>query len=186
MTIVSHKHKFYFVRTQKTASTTLFELLKDFCGPDDFVTGTHQGIEQIRKEHDYPYKSFAFERNPWDKMVSWWWATGYYEPLDFDAWLFKQKPPSYYSDFSKYADVETGVLLVDFVGDVEFLELDLRWICAIIGIPWEECKLPKKNSWRKKDKPYQEYYTNRTRAMVEEAFAPEIEKFGYEFENGYK
>ena len=35
--IVSHKHRFIFLRTEKTASTSLFDALHPHLGPDDFV-----------------------------------------------------------------------------------------------------------------------------------------------------
>ena len=37
--IVSHKHKFIFLRTEKTASTSLFDALYPHLGPDDEVAG---------------------------------------------------------------------------------------------------------------------------------------------------
>ncbi|REJ91712.1 MAG: hypothetical protein DWQ34_14220 [Planctomycetota bacterium] len=38
--IVSHKHKFIFLRTEKTAGSSLQLALAGLCGPDDMVTGT--------------------------------------------------------------------------------------------------------------------------------------------------
>ena len=37
--IVSHRHKFIFVRTEKTAGSSLQKFLVDFCGSDDIVSG---------------------------------------------------------------------------------------------------------------------------------------------------
>ena len=38
--IISHKHKFIFVKTRKTAGTSVQEALERICGPDDIVTQT--------------------------------------------------------------------------------------------------------------------------------------------------
>jgi hypothetical protein len=36
--IISHKHKFIFLKTRKTASTSTEFALNEICGPDDVVT----------------------------------------------------------------------------------------------------------------------------------------------------
>lgn len=38
--IISHRHKFIFIKTRKTAGTSLQEALATVCGPDDVVTPT--------------------------------------------------------------------------------------------------------------------------------------------------
>lgn len=38
--IISHRHKFIFVKTRKTAGTSLQEALAQLCGPDDVITPT--------------------------------------------------------------------------------------------------------------------------------------------------
>lgn len=38
--IISHKHKFIFIKTRKTAGTSLQEALDRICGPDDIMTPT--------------------------------------------------------------------------------------------------------------------------------------------------
>jgi hypothetical protein len=36
--IISHKHKFIFLKTRKTASTSTEFALNEICGPEDVVT----------------------------------------------------------------------------------------------------------------------------------------------------
>ena len=72
---------------------------------------------------------------------------------------------------------ETGQKLVNFVGRYENLNSDFDKVCAEISI---SAKLPVLNVSKKR--PYQEYYTDKSIAMVREAFRPDIELFGYEFE----
>lgn len=48
--IVSHEHRFIFVRCRKTASTSLEIALSGICGPDDIVTPLHPRDEQLRVE----------------------------------------------------------------------------------------------------------------------------------------
>lgn len=41
--IVSHQHRFIFLRTEKTAGSSLHQALAGFCGPGDVVTGNTHG-----------------------------------------------------------------------------------------------------------------------------------------------
>lgn len=56
--IISHKHRFIFVKTRKTAGTSLQEALNRICGPDDIVTPT--GIS----EQSYKPRNFRGLVNP--------------------------------------------------------------------------------------------------------------------------
>ena len=51
--IISHKHKFIFLKTTKTAGTSIEIALSKFCGPDDVITGFASEDEKIRQELGY-------------------------------------------------------------------------------------------------------------------------------------
>ena len=40
--IVSHKHKFIFFKTRKTAGSSIQVALANHCGPDDIITGQYR------------------------------------------------------------------------------------------------------------------------------------------------
>ncbi|VGO21000.1 sulfotransferase family protein [Pontiella sulfatireligans] len=48
--IVSHKHKFIFIKTAKTAGTSFEIALSKYCGPDDIITPISPADEKIRGE----------------------------------------------------------------------------------------------------------------------------------------
>ena len=48
--IVSHKHRFIFLKTRKTAGTSLEIALSRLCGPDDIITPISDRDEVLRKE----------------------------------------------------------------------------------------------------------------------------------------
>ncbi len=47
--IVSHKHKFIFIKTKKTAGTAIEAALSELCGPQDVITPFREESEQDRK-----------------------------------------------------------------------------------------------------------------------------------------
>ena len=97
--IISHKHKFIFIKTKKTAGSSIQIALSRHCGKEDIITpmgqlkdtdysprnfkkkdnglgyfGTHCNAPHIKKlltpTQWSNYTIISCERNPWDKTVS--------------------------------------------------------------------------------------------------------------------
>lgn len=136
------------------------------------------------------YYKFAFVRNPWDSLVS-----TYHFMLsdpeiprhaevkalpDFDAfvrWAIEQTAPFPKGITKLQSDMLTdrdGALLVDFVGHYESLRDDYDRICRHVGIV---APIPHLNRSHHRD--YRTYYDDTVRALVQENFRPDIERFGY-------
>jgi hypothetical protein len=92
--IISHRHRFIFIKTLKTAGTSIEVALARHCGPEDIITRIEPPVPEHRHQNDEGfynhmsaarikaalpasvwdgYYKLAFERNPWDKLVSWYW-----------------------------------------------------------------------------------------------------------------
>lgn len=57
--IISHKHKFIFIKTRKTAGSSIELFLSQFCGPKDILTPLIPEEEKIReKQNIVPQKYF--------------------------------------------------------------------------------------------------------------------------------
>ena len=133
------------------------------------------------------FYKFAFVRNPWDWQVSiyhyvrqrtdhrdhqFFKTFGGFE--DYLDWRIHTKGAERQSEF--VLD-DSGELLVDFVGRYETLARDFATVCERIGI---DCSLPHRN--RSAHDDFRRYYTPETRALIAEAYAEDIERFGYAFD----
>lgn len=63
--ILSHGYRFIFLKTNKTAGTSIEIALSKFCGPDDIITPVVPKDEAIRKELGYPGPR-NYLAPPWD------------------------------------------------------------------------------------------------------------------------
>src|SRR5665809_5038 len=89
--IISHKHRFIFVKTRKTAGTSIEVYLSRYCGAHDVVTPIMPPVagHEARNAYGYynhmpareiinrvghatwrSYTTFCVGRNPWDKSLS--------------------------------------------------------------------------------------------------------------------
>ena len=150
--IISHEHKFIFVKTEKTAGTSMEVYLSTHCGPLDVVTPiiphvephisrNHEGYynhipacairDQIDQNCWDTYFKFCVERNPWDKTISHYhmvksrWNAG----LSFERYLLEGKFPI---NFPKYTDLKNpSKVIVDEVLYYEHLVDNLDRVGAL-------------------------------------------------------
>ena len=217
--IVSHKHRFIFVHLGRTAGRSLTAALAPYCGTDDVVTPAGQGTgrnhadferhftaQEIRakigSEVFDSYFKFAIERNPWDKIVSRYWAyagvtrkpaykrvpewvTG--KPLTFKQWFELRIWQARLLTFGHYrfprhygAYMEDGKPLVDFIGRYENLTEHLRVISDRIGVP-VVLEQQRGTERHKKRVPYTELFDARMNGIVEDWFRQDLDFLGYRF-----
>lgn len=82
--IISHKYKFIFLKTSKTAGTSIEIALSCFCDKEDIVTAVSQEDEIIRKGAG----GVRGEYYPVSKSL--------YHPVDWYKYLFKGKEKQYF------------------------------------------------------------------------------------------
>lgn len=196
--LISHRHRFIFVHVQKTGGTSVTAALYRFCDQEAIdqarrggllVHSTAQDIIRVfgREVWD-SYFTFAFERNPWDKTLSMYYAnleSGYNKILrprkpSFRQWMYpfgiwpKKLKPS----IDLYS--LDGQVAVDYLGRYERLHEDFAAICQRIGL--EGVDLPHRNpSQLRNDAKYREHYTPWLRRRVEQVYAREIDALQYAF-----
>jgi hypothetical protein len=123
---------------------------------------------------------FCFERNPWDKAVSFYfWRTRRLDvPPPFEAWA--TTPGSLVSERSMYT--VDDALVVDLVGRYETLTADLRKMLDHVGVE-TSIALPRAKS---EHRPVGERTAigAAADAVIRTEFAWEIEHFGYDRPDG--
>jgi len=226
--IISHKHKFIFIKTEKTAGTSIEIALSKFCGPDDIITPigstddskrselgyrgpqnyfipfnryskndliralsakerlrffNHAGAGFIKRYIDkdiwHSYFKFSFERNPWDKVLSWYY------------WRYKVDPRPSITDFvqSREANIIKGFelysvdseIVVDKVFFFEQLVQAMEEVSRHVGLP-EIPVLPSAKAGHRRDKRhYRNVLSDEDRRKIEKVYAKEIAYFKYEW-----
>ena len=202
--IISPKYKFILIAPEKTGATSIHTILEKI-EDDNLIVGKLVGdynknmncIRGVDPHEPHKYKhsdcersgnflnsysnyfKFAFVRNSWDRVVSWYcfekkkFTNKKRDLTDID---FKQYIQNYKNIWAHGFQYES-TKCCDFIGRFENLQEDFNIICDKIKIPRQE--LPHKN--KTKHKHYTEYYDDETRQLVAEKYAKDIEYFGYKF-----
>lgn len=229
--ILSHRHRFIFIKTTKTAGTSFEIALSRLCGPEDIITPIAPEDEVLRRRHGgrgpqnhlAPWRSygpkdwyrwlrkgrrkarfynhmsaaelrrllppevwngyfkFCFERNPWDRVIS------------FYYWKHKKAPRPSLAEFVRTGPLERlkaggeglytidGEVVVDRIYPYEALEAAMEDLCRRIGVhPPPE--LPRaKGGFRPPRRPYQALLGEAERDLIGRLFASEIQRMGYRF-----
>jgi hypothetical protein len=232
--IISHEHKFIFLKTKKTAGTAIEAALSELCGPLDVITPYREESEQDRKGRppqnyriEHPRKpkrplwrkllgrperyyhpsmgyyehipawrvrdyvgeemwrscfKFAFDRNPWDRQVSWYlYKTKSKRARPSFERFMQDRRRAFVTNYAQYTI--DGALAVDFVCRYERLEEDLNAALAKAGVPGCGVKVPHTNVTPNKHsgRDYRSYYSPDTRELVADWYKPEITLLGYGF-----
>jgi chondroitin 4-sulfotransferase 11 len=195
-----------FVHIQKTGGTAIAMAL----GQNPDCAEKHFLARDLRKLYGFEIWNtcfkFAFVRNPWDRLVSWWsmidsrrevFANG--DPLNrfqqfvleraktFEEFLVNCDEEIADSDGSKwiyrnqldYLVDESGRQLVDFIGRFESLQWDLN----VIGRRTFGRPIPLAHVNKSAHRHYSEYFTPVLAKKVASRFERDIDAFGYAFGN---
>lgn len=230
--IISHRYKFIFIKTHKTAGSSMEMALGPLCGPEDIITSMetneHTGIPRnyhedtligrayarsrlVRKALDRrspllgawywehmpaarvrelvgeatwrSYYKFCFERNPWDKVASYyrWKKHGQGRAMPAFRDYVLGKPHRLPRDGDLYFD--GSACLMDEVHDYADFHATFGRVCSTLGIPFDGNMPREKTGIARVSDDFRECYDAETRARVAECFAREIEWMGYRFED---
>jgi hypothetical protein len=199
--IISHKHKFIFIKTVKTAGTSIEVFLSQHCGESDIVTPiippvdphmprnatgyyNHMPAFEIRRTINpliwNNYYKFCVERNPWDKTLSYYHMANYrsHFSLTFEDYLASKQFPVNYPWYTEQG--HPGSIIIDRVIHYESLTSDLSEIFKTLGIPFAgSLGVNAKSEYRTDRRPYREIYTPDQAQLIANHFQLEIQLHGY-------
>jgi hypothetical protein len=223
--LISHICKFIYLKTRKTGGTSVEIYFEPFCVDPTKYTGERHhrdaeisawGVVGSRGTADGPwynhmpahevraragqelwdaYYKFCVVRNPFDKVVSWFWhemAPEQRAALQqarfsgvrqcFEDWTELRRFP-----VDSWIYRIDGVPAADSFLRYERLRDDMGRVCGTLRIPWQPERFGRyKSDLRRRPEPFHEYYTARSAELVEQAFAWEFEYFGYPGLGGYQ
>jgi hypothetical protein len=216
--LISHVCKFIYLKTLKTGGTSVEIYFEPFCvdpakregdshgrdpetsdwgvvgsrGYSDETWYNHMAASRIRELAGETvwrdYFKFCVVRNPFDKVVSYFWhdiappVRDHLKNVDFSAvrdtfgrWVEFRRLPR---DRGIYC-IE-GEVAVDRFLRYERLQQDLEEVCRRLTIPWQPARLGRfKSDTRLRHENFHEYYTEASAAVVREEFGWELNYFGY-------
>ena len=205
--LISHKHKFIYLKLTKVAGTSTEYFLEPFCGPQDVVTpcwpveskthkprnfkkilsgckvGGHISLTKLFEEK-IPYSKYkhyrfvANHRNSWDRIASQYSMAVYRNQTQADFVSWLKRQSKEESSILSAAMHKGKCLITDWIR-FSHLHDDLVKFCKSLNINCSDTQLPHTKNYHQKH--YTEYYDDETREIVAEKYAKDIEYFGYEF-----
>lgn len=194
MPLISDQYKYIFIHTPKTAGSSIKHTL-----PNGRKIGdTHEHARIIKQWHPDKwdvYFTFAFMRNPWDRLFSMYkfrmkkmkrsesFQEWFQKDLMYTEIERKQTPkddpliPNLMKPQVNWLKDKNGEIIVDFIGQFEYLERDWFYVCDQLELQ----RTPLPHIQKTSPSNYKDYFTPYMRDFVAEHFKPDIEMFGYEF-----
>ena len=236
--IISHKNKFIFLKSKKTAGTSIEIALSEFCGEEDIITPFKGDIssETLRtklgfrgpQNYIYPnlksskkawvtyvyhrlrekkiksinlfwdhlpaivvrryvgeniwnsYFKFSFERNPFDKVISfYYWATRGEGKSRISLSEFIQSRSELGSSFHIYGNDNS--ILADHVGIFENLNSELEYISEKIGKTINIDSIKAKSKINTNDRNYKDLLSEKDKEKIALIHSREIAHFGFKY-----
>lgn len=208
--IVSDQARLLFVHVQKTGGVSTERHLRAALEDAQSIKGIYRHAtyaDILAKHPEYAdYWSFAFVRNPWSRMWSWWrmiqrqkgsiergreeaaerveknkfWAD-IVEAIETFEQFVLEGPDRHERLRTPQVDyLSAPGREIDFIGRTESFDDDLTRIFEERGLPpFEKVEHVNKGLLRKAD--YTDQYSDAMRARVADIFGADIERFGYTF-----
>lgn len=195
--LISDSASFIFLAVPKTGTSSIERALAKYRSPLTAKFRKHATCQRLKRELPeslwQTYFKFAFVRNPYDVMQSWYFYRQRPALADpghprHHLYTGNQTFPEFIASFAdndwmllQLAWVAPPALgdeiQLDFVGRFENLEEDFRFVCDRVGIP--PLKLPTVRA-SDNDASASSLWDRASRARVNAYFRRDFELFGYE------
>jgi len=135
------------------------------------------------------YFKFGFVRNPWDRVVSYYhfyskeekWNGDPDDEKDFENFInYFARAHHYEVCQLNWFIGDKGKIIADHIARYEYMQEEFDYINRHLGLS-DNRPLTVRNTSENR-RPYQEYYNDHTRGMVEGICLKDIHHFNYKFE----
>lgn len=208
MALISVPHNFIFFHLYKCGGNSIRQVLPPgtewqgvHCLPRDVEIHFKNHAKEDKFKEMF---KFTFVRNPFDFLLS----TFYYATIFKNHFMHKDIKGMDMEQFAKYylmvieehkapgvrpfgSNKVTGLYqyisddegkeLVDFVGKLENITQDMKYVFEKIGLPPSSKPMPIKNKTVTKEAHYRTHYSVAARKFVEKHFEKDLNYFKYEF-----
>lgn len=190
--IISHHHKFVFIHVQRTAGTSLTEIIKANLVDDYEELTQHSNVQSLQTrffERFEDYHIFGFTRNPWERMASWYRLIHAQEPIAiqkdkirFEEWLVNDQALDvtsayfHYNTLDYFTDKE-GHMIADAIYRFENLQKETNQLLE--RLDFRATQLPKLNTNIQQN--HKALYTPNSIEHVALRCKRDIDYFNYEF-----
>jgi len=193
--IISDQPKFIFVAVPKTGTGSVEEALQEFSSPNqEQAFNKHVTCRQLIKrlpaeQWECAFK-FAFVRNPYDWMYSWYryrqrdelsdpnhkFHDRYTGNTSFNEFVQTFHTKEIMLEQSNFVSGPDGKLVMDFVGRYETMQQDFDQVCDRLGItrrnlPWVNASKPASSEREPLDRASLD--------ILNKYFNPDFKLFGY-------
>ena len=190
--LISHSKKLIFIHVHRTGGSSAGNVFrsKEMGCRDTFSQHSNaMTVEDSFFEKYFDYYTFGFTRNPWERMLSWYSLLHFNDQkslteerqrlesfIEYDAVLDSTNCFFHYNSLDYFTNKKG-----DFIADkifrfekfhAEILRITDRFNVKSIEIPCVNVTSPK---------DYREYYTDKSRKLIEEKCRKDIEYFNYTF-----
>lgn len=182
--MIDHKHKIIFVHIPRTGGSSLEIALtgREWSTVDNrlkHLTASH--TRKVYKRQWNKYKKITIVRNPFDRVISLFRGPHravYCDPYKNDLKYFLEnfKPAGHEPKQIQCCDIIDCEM--DYIFRTETLQNDFDNFCFENNIP--QTKLPRDGKTLNR-KPYQQYYNEETKQLVEQMWKDDILKYNYIF-----
>jgi hypothetical protein len=177
-----------FIRIPKTGGNSMQRAINENWG---HYTAAFCKSVIPQKDWNNAFK-FTIVRNPYDWLVSWYHYNirkTPYKNMTFNEWVLADYPHHLHADYERKVQPanpvsqldwivdENGKILVDYVGKLENLEVEIEEICKRIGVKYR--KIQQLNKSNRED--YTGYYNSLIREKVEKDYSRELQAFNYQY-----
>ena len=218
--LISHEYQFIYLKTIKTAGTSVEIYFERFCvdpasygeecqakeahvsdwgvigyrgaTPEGQTWYNHMPASRVRElighERWNRYFKFCVVRNPFDKLVSYFWFNQP-EPVrrDLGRAAFSVVRDAFinWARNTQYP-IDRQIFMIDGMPVMEYfirfenMNRDIECVCRKLQLPWEPARLGRyKGDYRLRNEHFSMYYDAQTKSLVQNEYAWELEYFGY-------